>query len=87
MIRKYHNHKLQTNPWHREEDPQNNHEPQGRQTKQSKSGLSSTIEMIKKLEWTQINAQQNVEQLQNPTKWVTIKPKRHHMYIIKKHTN
>ena len=23
MIRKYHNHKLQTNPWHREEEPQN----------------------------------------------------------------
>ena len=21
MIRKYHNHKLQTNPWHREEEP------------------------------------------------------------------
>ena len=24
MIRKYHNHKLQTNPWHREEEPHNN---------------------------------------------------------------
>ena len=35
MIRKYHNHKLQTNPWHREEEPQNNHETPGRQTKQS----------------------------------------------------
>ena len=23
MIRKYHNHKLQTNPWHREEEPLN----------------------------------------------------------------
>ena len=23
MIRKYHNHKLQTNPWHREEEPHN----------------------------------------------------------------
>ena len=31
MIRKYHNHKLQTNPWHRDEEPHNN----GRQTKQS----------------------------------------------------
>ena len=31
MIRKYHNHKLQTNPWHREEEPQNNHETPGRQ--------------------------------------------------------
>ena len=28
MIRKYHNHKLQTNPWHREEEPHNNHETQ-----------------------------------------------------------
>ena len=27
---KYHNHKLQTNPWYREEDPHNNHK-----TKQS----------------------------------------------------
>ena len=35
MIRKYHNHKLQTNPSHREEEPQNNHETPGRQTKQS----------------------------------------------------
>ena len=25
-IRKYHNHKLQANPWHREEEPHNNHE-------------------------------------------------------------
>ena len=32
MIRKYHNHKLQTN---REEEPHNNHETPGRQTKQS----------------------------------------------------
>ena len=35
MIRKYNNHKLRTNPWHREEEPQNNHETPGRQTKQS----------------------------------------------------
>ena len=33
MIRKYH--KLQTNPWHREEEPHNNHETPVRQTKQS----------------------------------------------------
>ena len=36
MIRKYHNHKLQTIPWHQEEEPHNNHETPGRQTKQSK---------------------------------------------------
>ena len=35
MIRKYHNHKLQTNPWHREEEPHKNHETPERQTKQS----------------------------------------------------
>ena len=35
MIRKYHNHKLQTTPWHREEEPHNNHETSGRQTKQT----------------------------------------------------
>ena len=28
-------HKLQTNPWHCEEEPHNNHETPGRQTKQS----------------------------------------------------
>ena len=30
------------------------------------------IEMIAKLEWTQSNAKQNIEQLQNPTVGVTI---------------
>ena len=35
MIREYHNHTLQTNQWHCEEEPHNNHETPGRQTKQS----------------------------------------------------
>ena len=35
MSSKYHNHKLQTNPWHPEEEPHKNHETPGRQTKQS----------------------------------------------------
>ena len=35
MVRKYHNFQLETNPWHREEEPHINHETQGRQTKQS----------------------------------------------------
>ena len=35
MIRKYHNHKLQTNPWHRKHEPHNDHETPGRQSKQS----------------------------------------------------
>ena len=29
MIRKYHNHKPQTTPWHREEEPLNHHETPG----------------------------------------------------------
>ena len=35
MIRKCHNHKLQTHTWPHEEEPHNNHETLGRQTKQS----------------------------------------------------
>ena len=35
MIRKYHNHKPQTNIWHREKEPHNHQETPGRQTKQS----------------------------------------------------
>ena len=35
MIRKYHNHKLQTTPWHRKEKLLNHHETPERQIKQS----------------------------------------------------
>ena len=35
MIRKYHNHKRQTNPCHCEEESHNHHETPGRQAKQS----------------------------------------------------
>ena len=70
MIRKYHNHKLQTNPWRREEEPHNNYETPGRQSKATSSLFS--IKMIAKLEWKLSNAQQNIEQLQNPTMGVTI---------------
>ena len=42
MIRKYHNHKPKTNPWHREEEPHNHHETPGRQTKQSKQPALSS---------------------------------------------
>ena len=38
MIRKYHNHKLRTNQWHREEEPHNNDQTPERQTKQSSHG-------------------------------------------------
>ena len=75
MIRNYHNHKLQTNSLHCEEEPHNNHKTQGRhkEDKQRKA-ISSLfpIIMIAKLEWTQSNAQQNIEQLQNPTMGETI---------------
>ena len=64
MIRKYHNHKQQTNPWHRKKEPHNNDQ----EDKQSKA-ISSLfpIDIIEKLELTQSNAQQNTEQFQNPT--------------------
>ena len=51
MIRKYHFHKLQTNPWYREEEPHNNHETPGIQTKQKTSSLL-LIKINGKLEWT-----------------------------------
>ena len=35
MIRKYHNHKQQTNQWHLEEEPHNHQDTTGRQTKQT----------------------------------------------------
>ena len=52
MTRKYHNHKLQTNPRHREEEQHNNHETPGRQTKQSTSPTPPPTKMIAKLEGT-----------------------------------
>ena len=70
MIRKYHKHKLQTNPWYREEDPHNIDDTPGRQSKATSSLFP--IKMIAKLEWTQSNAQQNIERLQNPTMGVLI---------------
>ena len=51
MVRKYHNQKPQTTPWHREEEPLNHHETPGRQIKQSNL-LSPPIKMIAILEWT-----------------------------------
>ena len=74
MIRKYHNHKLQTTPWHREEEPFNHHEASGRQIKQS-NHIFLPIKMIAILEWTKSNVQQNKEQPQTPTMGVTINKK------------
>ena len=74
MIRKYHNHKRQTTPWHREEEPLNNHKTPGRQIKQSnqlslphQDDCNTTMEIS--------NVQQNVGQLQTPTMGVTINKK------------
>ena len=72
MIRKYHNHKRQTNSWHREDEPLNNHETPGRQTSQTNE-LSLSHQDDCKLEWTKSNAQQNIKQLQ--TMGVTINKK------------
>ena len=66
MIRKYHNHKPQTTPWQREEEPLNHHETPGGQIK---------MKMIAILERTQSNVQQNTEQLRTPTMRVTINKK------------
>ena len=66
MIRKYHNQKLQTTPWQREEEPLNHHETPGRQTKQSNQLSLFPTKMTATLEWTQSNVQQNIEQLQTP---------------------
>ena len=74
MIRKYHNHKLQANPWHREDEPQTiiGHQ----EVKQRKATRSLfLIEMIAKLEWTPKKRTTNIEQLQNPTIGVTINNK------------
>ena len=68
MIRKYHNRKLQTNPWHRHRNI----------TRHQEDNLSKAtrslfpIKMIAKLEWTLSNVQQNIEQFQTPTMGVTI---------------
>ena len=68
MIRKYHNHKLQTSPRLREEEQQNTncHKTSERQFKQSKQ-LSLPRQMIAKLEGTQSNAKQNKYQHRAPT--------------------
>ena len=47
---------------------------QSQDTRKTNKAIRSLfpIEMIAKLEWTQSNAQQNIDQLQNPTMGVTI---------------
>ena len=74
MIRKYHNHKLQTNPWHRKEEPLTITRHQEDKLSKAISSLF-LIKMIAILEWTYSNVQQNIEQLQTPTMGVTINKK------------
>ena len=58
--------KLQTNPWHREEEQHNNHEAHKEKlTKAASSSLPN--KMIANRDRTQGNAQLNTEHLQNPT--------------------
>ena len=53
-----------------EEEPHNKYDALERQTSKTTSSLFP-IKMIAKLEWTQSNAQQNIEQLENRTMGVT----------------
>ena len=74
MIRKYHNHKPQTTPWHREEEPPNHHETPGRQIKQSiQLSLPHQDDCNTRMDIS--NVQQKREQLQTPTMGVTINKK------------
>ena len=87
MIRKCHNHKLQTNLWHHEEEPHNNHKTPGRQTKQSNL-LSLPHRDDCKTRMTQSNAQQNIEQLQSSTIYgISLFKKSSHMLASQKFLN
>ena len=72
MIRKYHNHTLHTNPRHGEEERLNNnrHNTPERQSKVTSSLFP--IKLFVKLEKTQSNTQQNMEQTQYPILRATI---------------
>ena len=67
MIRKFHNNKLQTNPWHREDEPDNNHET----NKANQQALSSPSRWLQNYIGQKVT-QEKVEQLQNPTIGVPI---------------
>ena len=71
MIRKHHNHKLQTNPRHRKKESHHNHETLRRQRKQSNQ-LSLPHKDYCKLELSYSNVQQNKDQLHTPTMGVII---------------
>ena len=70
MIRKYHNHKLQTNLWHRGEQLHNNHEIPGKQTKQSNQLFLPHQDDCKTILDTKKRTAKH-KQSQNPTMSVT----------------
>ena len=75
MIKKYHNHKPQTTPWHREEELPNHYETQGRQIKQSNQlSLPHQDDCNTRIDIKHY-VQQKIEQLQTPTMGVTINKK------------
>ena len=59
MIRKYHNHKLQTTPWHREEEPLNHHETPGRQIKTAVWLLEHNIQKCKYIQYGNVEYEYN----------------------------
>ena len=63
MIRKYHNHTLQTNPLHHEEKPQNTNIHKNEEDNSSKAtSVLFLVKMIAKLERKQRYAYQNKDQ-------------------------
>ena len=66
-----HNHKPQTIPWHREEEPLNHHEKPGRQIKQSNQLSLPNQDDCNTRTDTKLRTTKQ-EQLQTPTMWVTI---------------
>ena len=65
MARKYHNHTLQTNPLHREEETRSTNSPMALKAIFKQPSLSLyPSEMIAKLEMTLSTAQQNKDQIQ-----------------------
>ena len=67
MIRKYHNHILQTNPRHREEDAQNIYSNKTSDNNGKAISFLFLFKIIAKLEWTQSYAEQNKDKHRTPT--------------------
>ena len=72
LIRKYLNHTLHTNPRHREEEPQKITITIPQQDKVKEPALIFPTNVIAKLETSQSNAKQNLEQTQKPAMGTTI---------------